>query len=60
MDVFAEDKMSKLSDGELASLISLWQNERCLWNSSCEEYSNADQKKAVVCRIAEELSLSEG
>ena len=26
--VLADDKMSKLSDGEVASLISLWQNER--------------------------------
>jgi len=44
-----------LSDGEVASLISLWQNERCPWDSSCEEYSNAEQKKAAVRRIAEEL-----
>jgi len=58
--VFTDDKVSKLSNGEVASLISLWPNEHCLWESTSEEYSNAEQKKAAVCRIAEELSLSEG
>jgi len=56
-------RLGRLSDvsshGCVASLISFWPNEHCLWDSTSLEYSNGEQKNAAVCRIAEELNLSE-
>jgi len=46
----------KLSDNDVETLIELWKNERALWNVTFRKYANADERKAALSRISQEMN----
>jgi len=47
--------LKKLSDSDVEILIELWKNERALWDVTFPKYSNADERKAALTRISQEM-----
>ena len=45
----------KLSDDKIELLITFWQLEPCLWDSSDPTYSNIDARKQALRKISENL-----
>jgi len=49
--------LKKLPDSEIERLIDLWKNEPVSWDVRCACYSNADDRKAALLRISQEIGL---
>jgi len=50
--------LSKLSDSDVELLIiELWRNGRSLWDLTFANYFNADEWKAVLSRISQQIQM---
>jgi len=49
--------LKKLPDSDIARLIDLWKNKPVLWDVRCARYSNADDRKAALSHISQEIGL---
>ena len=47
--------LKKLPDSEIERMIDLWKNEPVLWDVQCSRYANADDRKAALTRISQEM-----
>jgi len=48
--------LRKLSDNNVETLIELWNNERALWDTTFHKYANADERKAALSGISQEMN----
>ena len=51
---------SKFPDDKIDHLINLWESEPALWNSNLLLYSNADERKAALTCISNQLNIKTG
>ena len=49
--------LKKLPDSETERIIYLWKNEPLLWDVLNSRYANADDRKAALACISQEISL---
>jgi len=49
--------LSKLSDSDVELLTEQWRNGRSLWDVTFANYFNADERKAVLSRISQEIQM---
>jgi len=49
--------LSKLSDSDVELLIELWRNGRSLRDVTFANYFNADERKAVLSRISQQIQM---
>ena len=50
-------KLSKLSGSDVELLIELWRNDCSLWDVTFPTYSSADERKASLSRISQQILM---